>query len=143
MMANNSIDFRDIIFLGQRMGGIVTFNGYESLYIALKQVYPGFESMSFSDQMKVVVDATASLIGDIDIATPKTYLYEFFFDEDGYFSFVVSEADNDELVCSYHGTDAFQTFMRDAYDVDGLRRYLVETGQLLPQDILLMKYTNY
>lgn len=153
-MKTDAFNFHKFIDLQIDLWGTVTFNGHQSLFNALKQVYPNFCSLSFSEQMGIIGEATMALtvppIDDISTngaeaaATtvtfpPKEFWYDFEWTVDQHLIIKVYEPDSGNLLYLGDGTDLItKRQIENEFDVEGVRMFLVRIGELLPGDSLVM-----
>ena len=132
----NEIDIKTV-------GGKTTYNGYESMYEALLHSDPDFKDLNFANR----VLATALVLNDIEnpepewtTFEPKSWVYSFAYVNDQYHG-VVYDPDNSHTdpIFTSAGDELFEEgIMKDEYDLEGLFKFLVKSGDLLPEDNLYL-----
>ena len=153
-------DYRKFIVLTESQGTI-TFNNQKSLHTALQQVYPKFKSLSFFTQMKILGEATIILFTpnnsiistqfsenswyDLDTLKvdtefpPREFWYDFEWTVDDHLIIKVYEPESGRLIFLGDGTHLLtEQLIFDAFDIDGIRIFLIKIGELLPGDTLVM-----
>jgi hypothetical protein len=130
-------DIVEKIQLNQEHGSI-TYNGYDSPYPAVIEVCPELKTFSFSKQMMITMLVWSLLIDYTAEYESNLYVYVFHKLEN-HFEFMIFNSCKGDVIFSYSGTDIIESgIMKNEYDVDGLYRYLVNTGFLRAPDRLII-----
>lgn len=121
--------------------GMTLYNGYETTYEALTYCDTDFVTFPFSVKMEIATEAMNELTPVFSpLIKARKLIYNFASQQGQLLGVVYDQYDlSGEIIIGFLIQELIDTnFMKNQYDIKGLRNYLLKIGEILPEDTITL-----